>query len=86
MPKRFKITVAIIVALVVGAMGWQAGRTREPMYQGRTLTSWLEEYSRLTGPGMSSPVEAEVELKKQAATRAETAIRRSARKLPPRPG
>jgi hypothetical protein len=39
--KPFRLTLIILVAAVVGAVGWRSLRPREPMYQGKPLSYWV---------------------------------------------
>ena len=41
MTKRHHILAAIFLTGVLGMVAWWALRTREPIYEGRSLTSWL---------------------------------------------
>ena len=44
-----------IAALLIAAIGWQLYATREPSYQGKTLTKWLDE-----GYGVRPPPSADI--------------------------
>ena len=41
--KRVKIAIAIVALALIGVIVWQVARQREPVYKGRTLTSWLRD-------------------------------------------
>src|SRR5690349_17412541 len=38
------ITVGILLAGVLGLVIWRAARPREPVYEGRTLSRWLDHH------------------------------------------
>src|SRR5258707_12233233 len=42
--KRFWIGVGIVLAGILAVLLWQSRRTREPVFEGRTLSSWLERH------------------------------------------
>ena len=42
--KRVKIVLAVLAAALVGVTTWHLPRTREPIYQGKPLSSWLLAY------------------------------------------
>jgi hypothetical protein len=44
--KRVQIGLVILLVLVVGVAAWQVLRVREPTYQGKPLSFWLEEYNK----------------------------------------
>jgi HEAT repeat protein len=46
MPKRVKTALASVSIALVGVIVWKVAQPREPIYKGRTLTSWLEVYNR----------------------------------------
>jgi HEAT repeat protein len=67
--KRVQIALALLLVVIAGVIAWQVLREREPVYQGKTLDAWLQEY---VAAEYQSPVTEET-----AATRgAATAIRR----------
>ena len=41
MRKRVGVTLAVCLVAVAGVIGWQIFRLRQPVYQGKTLLSWL---------------------------------------------
>ena len=45
MQKRVQIALAILLVAVVGMVGWTTFSFREPMYQGKSLSKWLEGYN-----------------------------------------
>jgi HEAT repeat protein len=45
MRKRVRIALAVLLIAMVGAIAWQALRLREPVYQGKRLSLWLQRYS-----------------------------------------
>ncbi|EEF57889.1 HEAT domain containing protein [Pedosphaera parvula Ellin514] len=49
MKKRVRIGLAILVAALVAGFGWQLLHQKEPSYQGRYLSDWLEEVWYLDG-------------------------------------
>jgi len=42
--KRVQIALAILLVAVIGVSEWQVLRVREPVYQGKPLSGWLEGY------------------------------------------
>ncbi len=44
MNKRLRIVIGLLVASVLGLLVWQASGPREPGFEGRTLTSWLDHH------------------------------------------
>lgn len=42
--------IVLIITVVARMMTWQVLRMREPVYQGKTLTTWLEEYRAADNP------------------------------------
>lgn len=44
MTRGKKLLLLLAFALVVGIVAWQYNRKKEPSYQGRTLSRWLEAY------------------------------------------
>lgn len=44
-PRRRKILVLVVVASIA-LLAWLASRSREPEYEGKKLTEWLEQYGR----------------------------------------
>lgn len=46
MPKRVQIALAVLLVAIVGVMMWEVLREREPVYQGKSLSQWLEEYNQ----------------------------------------
>lgn len=58
MRKRFHILLVVLLVAVVGGLGWQVLRQREPVYQGKPLSYWLggfEPYPRVYRGNQSSP-------------------------------
>src|SRR5947209_338906 len=51
MRKRVRIALAVWLVAVGGVIGWQVLRLREPAYQGKRLSLWLQSYS----PDSDSP-------------------------------
>jgi HEAT repeat protein len=43
-PKQAKRALFIVPVLLAGAVAWWAAADREPIYQGRSLSQWLESY------------------------------------------
>jgi len=50
MRKRSLIALAILLVAFVGVFGWTTFSFREPMYQGKSLSKWLEGYSFQSDP------------------------------------
>ena len=50
MRKRVQVGLAVFLVAVVGAVGWMTFSSREPMYQGKSLSKWLEGYSFQPNP------------------------------------
>ncbi len=44
MRKRVQVALAMLVVALVGVIVWQVLREREPVYQGKRLSVWLERY------------------------------------------
>jgi len=44
MRKRVQIALAVLLVAIVGMVVWQVLREREPVYQGKRLTVWLDQY------------------------------------------
>ena len=44
MRNRGRIVLASVLAAVVGVIGWQVLREREPVYEGKRLSVWLDQY------------------------------------------
>jgi len=42
MNKRLSIVIGLLLASALGLLVWQASGPREPVFEGRTLRSWLE--------------------------------------------
>src|SRR5258708_21110164 len=57
MTKRFGILIGFLLASVLGVFVWRASGPREPVFGGRTLTSWLERHvpSTSADPPYDSP-------------------------------
>jgi hypothetical protein len=49
MRKRVHIALAVLLVAIAGVIAWQVLRLREPVYQGRSLSNWLEGYEPLPG-------------------------------------
>ena len=39
-----KIVLAVVLVILAGLITWQLQREREPVYEGKPLTAWLEQY------------------------------------------
>ena len=46
MRKRVYIALGVVLVALVGVIGWQGLREREPVYQGKPLSLWLVQYGR----------------------------------------
>ena len=44
MRKRVRIALVAVPVAVIGVLGWQVLRERQPVYQGKRLSVWLEQY------------------------------------------
>ena len=44
MQKRVYIALAVLLVMLAGVIAWQVLHLREPIYQGKRLSSWLEAY------------------------------------------
>jgi hypothetical protein len=49
MRKRVQIALAVALVMLAGVTAWLGLREREPVYQGRSLSKWLEDYTPLPG-------------------------------------
>lgn len=81
MKKRNYILLAAFLGVVTaGVIAWLTLRSGEPVYQGKTLSAWLEQYVAnlqivaSTGSGPSLGDEAEVAKRDDARAQADTAI------------
>ncbi|MDB6109763.1 MAG: repeat protein [Pedosphaera sp.] len=45
MRTKFRIVLPILCVAILGGIAWSALRPGEPVYQGRRLSGWLEEYA-----------------------------------------
>jgi hypothetical protein len=43
--KRLRLILLVVMVLIGGGLAWQLFENREPRYQGRNLTQWLEIYN-----------------------------------------
>ena len=50
-----RILFTVIAAIVLAGLVWEAGRGRQPRYQGKLLTDWLERYSGQISGGAFIP-------------------------------
>jgi hypothetical protein len=55
-----RVSFAIVLVVTVGGFAWFALHSSEPVYQGRTLTSWLNQYATNSPDIPIDPVPAEV--------------------------
>src|SRR2546428_11263531 len=57
MSKRIGIVTGLLLAGVVGSLLWRASGPREPVFEGRALTSWLDHHvaSSAASPPYNSP-------------------------------
>ncbi len=57
MKKPLGIIIGLLFAAVLGVLVWRASGEREPVYEGRTLTSWLDHHvaSSAARPPFNSP-------------------------------
>jgi len=57
MTKRFCIVIGLLLASALGVFVWQASLPRQPVFEGRTLTSWLDHHvaSSAASPPYNSP-------------------------------
>jgi hypothetical protein len=49
MRKRVQIALAVLIVVLAGVSAWLGLREREPVYQGRSLSNWLEGYTPSPG-------------------------------------
>ena len=47
MRKRAQIALAVVAVAIVSVVVWQVCRQREPVYQGKRLSVWLDDYFRI---------------------------------------
>ena len=45
MSRRLRIAIIVLLVAVVGGVAWQVTRPCEPVYKGKPLSVWLEQYS-----------------------------------------
>src|SRR6266487_869416 len=57
MNKRLAIVIAFLLVTVLGLLIWGPSRPREPVFEGRSLTSWLDHHvaSSAASPPYGSP-------------------------------
>src|SRR6478736_3856380 len=57
MSRRIGIVTGLLLAGVVGSLLWRACGPREPVFEGRALTSWLDHHvaSSAASPPFGSP-------------------------------
>ncbi len=57
MNKRLGIVIGLLLATILGLLVWRASGPREPVFEGRTLTSWLDHHvaSSAARPPYNSP-------------------------------
>ena len=57
MRRRLLIAAVLLLAGLVGLIAWQASGPREPLFEGRRLTSWLDHHVASSGanPPYGSP-------------------------------
>ena len=56
MEKRLKIALAILFLAVIGVVGWLGLKSTQPVYQGKHLDRWLDEYNRVGSMDKTEPV------------------------------
>jgi hypothetical protein len=56
MRKRVKIALAVLLVAAIGVIAWQVMRLREPVYQGKRLSQWLDEYNRVGRLEQTEPI------------------------------
>jgi hypothetical protein len=56
MKKQRRVTVGLLFIGVTGWLVWMGFLVREPSYQGKLLTAWLEEYNRAEAMDKTRPV------------------------------
>jgi HEAT repeat protein len=61
MKRRLRAVLVIMLTCLAGLLAWQFLHPREPVYQGKTLTAWLEQFStnHFTHRGSTADKEAE---------------------------
>jgi hypothetical protein len=57
MNKRLRIVIGLLLASALGLLVWEASGPREPVFEGRPLTSWLDHHvaSSAASPPYNSP-------------------------------
>jgi len=57
MSKRFGIIICLFLAGILGLLVWGASGSREPVFEGRSLQSWLANHlpSSAANPAYDSP-------------------------------
>ncbi|MDB6109439.1 MAG: repeat protein [Pedosphaera sp.] len=48
MRKRCQVILTLVVIALLPAVAWQVRRPRQPAYQGKTISAWLDQYSHPT--------------------------------------
>ena len=54
--KRLKIALAILFLAGIGVVGWLGLKSTQPVYQGKHLDRWLDEYNRVGSMDKTEPV------------------------------
>src|SRR5271169_2879978 len=54
MLKRVQVALAVVLVTLAGVIGWQGLRLREPVYEGRRLSDWLNAYRMYGLPGIET--------------------------------
>ena len=65
--RRTALATVVVAALALAGAIWQAARSREPVYQGKPLSFWLEQYSGQISGGAFIPNRTKA-VREQAAT------------------
>ncbi|PWU11987.1 MAG: hypothetical protein C5B50_22245 [Verrucomicrobia bacterium] len=71
--KKTLLTAVVLIA-VLGGITWEIVRVREPVYQGKPLTYWLERYTCSPEISPITPVDEWSEMVEKAQRESETAI------------
>jgi hypothetical protein len=60
MQKRVQIALAALLVMLAGLMAWRGLPEREPIYQGKRLSQWLDEYNRAGSMDKTEPTSAAI--------------------------
>lgn len=72
MKRGARILLLAVLVVVIAALAWEIFREREPEYQGKTLSEWLENYTFIRD---TSETAEQIELRRTKSREADEAVR-----------